>query len=89
MPFKFEKMWMEHDGFLQFIEDNWNNSNDVVVNLRDLIVELTNWNWKVFGDLERKKNFLLRRMAGIQRKRPVAENEAGYLSSGEDASEGS
>lgn len=78
-PFRFEKMWLTHEKFDDFVAEKWNGQIDTNKALGELAVDLKDWNWRVFGEIKRRKNVLLKRLGGIQKKSPCNEAEARYL----------
>ncbi|XP_026452252.1 uncharacterized protein LOC113352669 [Papaver somniferum] len=59
-PFKFQKMWISHPGFLQVVIDAWKeifvgNTIFIFMNkLKFLKNILKKWNWEVFGNVQVK-----------------------------------
>ncbi|BFG33690.1 hypothetical protein CerSpe_199640 [Prunus speciosa] len=67
-PFRFEAMWLKHEGFKEFITQQWSQlSGSVVAKSRGLIEPLKQWNTNVFGHLKKRKANLLARIDGIQK----------------------
>lgn len=79
-PFCFERMWLEHINFHDFVKAKWNGNKAMHGALSELAMELKEWNWKIFGEWKRRKSIILRRLEGIQRKRPICSSEERYLS---------
>lgn len=66
-PFRFEAMWLSHDSFKSFLQDQWNNLDKLESNLYSFGQSLQHWNKEVFGMVERKKRNVLARLNGIQK----------------------
>ncbi|XP_021826248.1 uncharacterized protein LOC110767113 [Prunus avium] len=67
-PFRFEAMWLKHEGFTDFITQNWQQlSGPVWVKSYGLVDPLKLWNLQIFGHLKQRKARLLDRINGIQK----------------------
>jgi hypothetical protein len=65
--FKFENMWLKHEGFVEQVKKWWLSYNFfgfpsyILVNeLKALKTDLKEWNVEVFGDIGKKKKELLK-----------------------------
>lgn len=66
--FRFQAMWMLHNGFKDFLSEIWNKSTGNVVNkTTSLTVSLTRWNKEIFGNLYQQKKRFMARLDSIQR----------------------
>lgn len=66
--FKFQAAWLSNEGLEQTIRDKWNPNGKLRENIRTIIPALEYWSKHVFGSIRRKKDKLLARLAGIQKK---------------------
>lgn len=66
--FKFQAVWLVNNDLEQVVRDVWAPKNTFNDNIKNLIPSLEEWNSSVFGNIRRKKDRLLARIAGIQRK---------------------
>lgn len=67
-PFRFEAMWLKHEGFKEFITQTWQQlSGPVWVKSYGLVEPLKFWNTHIFGHLKQRKARLLARINGIQK----------------------
>lgn len=66
-PFRFEAMWLMHDGFEALIHPNWATNGTVHASLSHMSTVLATWNREVFGDLLHAKHRLLARNDEIQK----------------------
>ncbi|CAL5382784.1 unnamed protein product [Camellia sinensis] len=66
--FKFQAAWVTHTGFRRLVEEQWlpTNPYHLLDNLHSLALSATDWNRNVFGNIFRKKRWLLGRINGIQ-----------------------
>jgi exonuclease III len=72
--FRFEKAWMYHPNYDEFIKQQWNTSSTLpekVVNMAD---EFVKWKRDVFGSINKRKADLMARINGIQRKQYIERN---------------
>ncbi|XP_061370265.1 uncharacterized protein LOC133312983 [Gastrolobium bilobum] len=67
-PFRIFPTWMDHPHFNQLMVENWKLNDDTSVNLECLVPILKTWNNNTFGNIFRRKNIILRRIEGIQRR---------------------
>ncbi|KAL7169819.1 hypothetical protein ACSBR2_034787 [Camellia fascicularis] len=66
--FKFEAAWISREEFQAVVEDNWmNNQDSLLANLDNLAHKASLWNKEVFGNIFRRKRWLLRRIEDIQK----------------------
>lgn len=66
--FRFQAMWMLHQGFKDFVSAIWNNSNgNAMCKTISLTKALTDWNKEVFGNIFQQKKILMARLDGTQR----------------------
>ncbi|XP_026450615.1 uncharacterized protein LOC113350699 [Papaver somniferum] len=60
VPLRFQKMWLEHPGFMKIVEDSWaepiqgDPTYVFMQKLKRLKVILKEWNWKIFGNIQVK-----------------------------------
>lgn len=63
-PFRFMKMWLDHENFKDFVSQVWSNMvyasplSKLQVKLKFLRKHLKQWNWEVFGNVNRKVQHL-------------------------------
>ncbi|XP_061340239.1 uncharacterized protein LOC133286803 [Gastrolobium bilobum] len=74
-PFRFFAAWQEHQNFVQFLNSNWDLNFDLPYMLHRLIPEINVWNRRVFGNIDRKKNWLIKRIAYIQGRRKANDSD--------------
>ncbi|CAL2256143.1 unnamed protein product [Prunus armeniaca] len=66
--FRFQAMWMLHQGFKDFVSAIWNNSNgNTMCKTISLTKALTDWNKEIFGNIFQQKKRLMARLDGTQR----------------------
>ncbi|XP_061362797.1 uncharacterized protein LOC133306487 [Gastrolobium bilobum] len=75
-PFRFFVAWQEHQAFNSFIRAKWDSDFDFPYMLQRLVPELRIWNKKVFGDIDRKKNSIIQKIANIQNNRTQNDSQA-------------
>ncbi|VVA22843.1 PREDICTED: reverse mRNAase [Prunus dulcis] len=67
-PFRFEAMWLKHEGFQQFVADFWGQENGNLLNKTgELSKQLKICNSEVFGHLKLRKRRDLARITGVQK----------------------
>ncbi|KAL8140213.1 LOW QUALITY PROTEIN: hypothetical protein V2J09_006234 [Rumex salicifolius] len=66
-PFHFEAMWLSHPLFMKTVLEKWKGHKGAPEALNILREELRIWNKDVFGNLNYKKDKLLKRIDGIDR----------------------
>ncbi|XP_026419529.1 uncharacterized protein LOC113315469 [Papaver somniferum] len=60
VPFRFQKMWLEHSDFMNLVAENWalqmpgDPAFVYMQKLKRLKQVLKDWNWNVFGDVQTK-----------------------------------
>lgn len=54
--FRFEDMWLIHEGFKEFMYQNWMGNVDAHQAMEMIQEPLRKWNYEVFGDVIRRKN---------------------------------
>ncbi|KAL7228900.1 hypothetical protein ACSBR2_007568 [Camellia fascicularis] len=65
--FKFQAAWLSHEDFSTVIENNWpRQNNNLLGNLDFMTSALQDWNKNIFGNIFRRKRWLLGRIDGIQ-----------------------
>ncbi|KAI9121643.1 hypothetical protein K1719_008676 [Acacia pycnantha] len=64
--FRFEVAWQMHNGFREFLTENWKAGNGFKEQLSTLQQSLQIWNREVFGKIEYRKRRILNRLNGIQ-----------------------
>ncbi|XP_061336881.1 uncharacterized protein LOC133283962 [Gastrolobium bilobum] len=67
-PFCFLAAWFKDHRFISFLRDNWNQSACLLESVNSFIPLLKEWNRKVFGFIQHRKNRVIARMEGIQRQ---------------------
>lgn len=68
--FKFVTAWITKASFKDLIKDSWCKDVDwtnAITHLTDKIIE---WNKTIFGDINRKKRRLIKRLNGIDKANP-------------------
>ncbi|XP_028127267.1 uncharacterized protein LOC114323788 [Camellia sinensis] len=66
--FKFGAAWISHEEFQAVVEDNWMKNHDsLLANLDNLAHKASLWNKEVFGNIFRRKRWLLGRIKDIQK----------------------
>lgn len=73
--FKFLSSWIDHEDFEQQVKAAWINSDDWNSNISRMTCNLKSWNKSVFGNIFKRKEMLIRRLEGIQKKLVVANND--------------
>lgn len=67
-PFRFEAMWLKHEGFNDFITQKWQQlPGPVFVKSYELVEPFKHWDLQIFGHLKHWKARLLARINGIQK----------------------
>lgn len=67
-PFKFQAMWMQHEGFVNFINQSWPKDNSCIISkASNMTSKMQIWNKEVFGNLFWKKRNIMARLKGIQK----------------------
>ncbi|XP_061341450.1 uncharacterized protein LOC133287787 [Gastrolobium bilobum] len=74
-PFRFFAAWQEHQNFVEFLNSNWDLNFDLPYMLHSLIPEINVWNRRVFSNIDRKKNWLIKRIAYIQGRREANDSD--------------
>nr|XP_025692428.1 uncharacterized protein LOC112794656 [Arachis hypogaea] len=64
-PFRFIAAWMTHNDFNNLLRSSWDVDNQLEVNISTFMEAAKIWNREVFGDLIKRKNWLLARLNGI------------------------
>ncbi|KAL7247368.1 hypothetical protein ACSBR2_002308 [Camellia fascicularis] len=65
--FKFQAAWLSHEDFSTVIENNWpRQNNNLLGNLDFMTSALQDWNKNIFGNIFRRKRWLLGRINRIQ-----------------------
>jgi hypothetical protein len=67
-PFKFMAPWLDHPDFNNQILNSWRNSFTWLDNINNTSSNLREWNRDVFGNIFKRKERILRRLEGINRK---------------------
>ncbi|CAA7036129.1 unnamed protein product [Microthlaspi erraticum] len=65
-PFRFEAAWLSHESFKDLISASWDKNIDTRQALRKLESVLRKWNREVFGDVQRRKEAILKRIQEVQ-----------------------
>ncbi|XP_016192107.1 uncharacterized protein LOC107632986 [Arachis ipaensis] len=65
-PFRYEAMWSLHPDFGNCIAQNWKDQMDLKQSLEDLTIVLKGWNKKTFGNINKRKKEIMRRLGRIQ-----------------------
>ncbi|XP_057730133.1 uncharacterized protein LOC130945432 [Arachis stenosperma] len=66
-PFKYEAMWSLHPEHNEYVRKCWNNHSNLNASLTTLTESLRRWNKETFGNIQKKKEELRRRIGGIQK----------------------
>ena len=65
-PFKFISTWLGHTSFNELVQCNWRRSDNWSDNINAFVVAAKVWNKEVFGNIQRRKDKLIRHLHGIQ-----------------------
>ncbi|CAA7036314.1 unnamed protein product [Microthlaspi erraticum] len=65
-PFRFEAAWLSHPSFKELLVASWDAHIDTRRALGKLEVVLRKWNREVFGDVQRRKESLVREIKEVQ-----------------------
>lgn len=61
--FRFERAWMAHPEFVDFIKENWSfNEHNIFTSLNIIAKALKRWCYESFGDIYKQKRRLLARL---------------------------
>ncbi|XP_028093960.1 uncharacterized protein LOC114294059 [Camellia sinensis] len=67
-PFKFMAAWLTHENFKAIVENSWTNTtSSLSEKLNDLAQVASTWNKEIFGNIFRRKRWLIGRIEGIQK----------------------
>ncbi|XP_028094850.1 uncharacterized protein LOC114294871 [Camellia sinensis] len=67
-PFRFEAAWLCHPNFSDVVLNSWANMNfSLMEAIKEFTSNVQTWNKEVFGNVYRRKRFLLARIEGIQK----------------------
>nr|POE78860.1 transposon tx1 uncharacterized 149 kda protein [Quercus suber] len=67
-PFRFQPMWLNHDGFPGVVREAWEgNSQDVCFAVENFTRKAKTWNKEVFGDIFWRKRNLTTRLLGAEK----------------------
>lgn len=61
-PFRFEAAWLSHPSFKYLMLCSWNGEISTPEALRDLRLKLKKWNRDVFGDIQKRKDALMKKI---------------------------
>ncbi|CAA7042577.1 unnamed protein product [Microthlaspi erraticum] len=75
-PFRFEAAWLLHESFQDLLRNSWNNAVSTPHALQALREKLKRWNHEVFGDVNRRKEELLRQIKNLQDLLEVNQTDA-------------
>ncbi|KAG7579386.1 Ribonuclease H domain [Arabidopsis thaliana x Arabidopsis arenosa] len=65
-PFRFEAAWLKHEGFKELLLTSWNGNINTPESLNGLRKTLSKWNKEVFGDVQKRKEKLMREIKEVQ-----------------------
>ncbi|KAL7211242.1 hypothetical protein ACSBR2_014176 [Camellia fascicularis] len=66
--FKFEAAWISHEEFYTVVKENWSNNQTFLMTKLDTLARKASiWNKNVFGNIFRRKRWLLGRIEEIQK----------------------
>lgn len=65
-PFRFEEAWLSHPGFQELLRNSWNGGISTPQALEGLRVKLKRWNKEVFGNIQQRKEGLLKEIQVVQ-----------------------
>lgn len=68
-PFRFETDWQTHSLFPDVVKNCWIRDLDMPQKLKSLEEDLIDWNINIFGNTKKKKQIILARLVGIQKKK--------------------
>lgn len=74
-PFRFEAAWLSHEGFQELLLNSWNGELTTPEALIGLREKLQKWNREVFGDIQKRKDMLLREIKEIQDQLDVQQSD--------------
>lgn len=66
--FKFQAAWLTSGELPGLVHDTWKTEESVQYNLPRMAAELSKWNRESFGNIIHRKNVVLSRLGGIQKK---------------------
>ncbi|XP_028067839.1 uncharacterized protein LOC114270505 [Camellia sinensis] len=66
-PFHFEAAWLSHPSYKDIVNLSWNHESFLQENLSSLATNSLVWNKDVFGNIFKRKRWLLSRIEGIQK----------------------
>lgn len=67
-PFRFINPWVTHEGFNDLVRDNWCTESDYCNAATKFKEACSKWNKEVFGFINFKKNKLLIKIGGVQKR---------------------
>lgn len=70
-PFRFLAPWLGHSQFQAFFQQNWSDSFDFTVQLGLLSDRLRVWNRRVFGNIFKRKDKLLKDLSDVERRSEI------------------
>lgn len=79
---RFQLAWATHQDFRRLVEDTWNKSMSMQLNLGNLMIKAKEWNRNVFGNIFQRKERCLARINGTQLA--LSYNASRYLKKLED-----
>ena len=67
-PFRFQPIWLSHDGFPPIVRDAWDgNQHNVTEAISTFTRKAKSWNRKEFGNIFWKKRNLVARLTGVEK----------------------
>lgn len=66
-PFRFLVAWMLHEEYFKWMEREWSSEGDLTCLLECLIEKLRAWNIDTFGNINKRKSSLQRRLDGVSK----------------------
>ena len=73
--FRFFAPWVTHDEFNNFVKSSWAMTRSWDENVHCFVENVKEWNKEVFGDLNKKKKRLLRRLDILDRRLGMSRNK--------------
>ncbi|XP_061351224.1 uncharacterized protein LOC133296287 [Gastrolobium bilobum] len=76
-PFCFFAAWQEHHLFKDFLQTKWDHGFDLPYMLQRLVPDIKEWNKRIFGNIDRRKSSIMKRISNIQHDRE--QNDTSFL----------
>lgn len=66
--FRFEIDWTQHEGFVNLVKNTQREEGDLINRLNSMTMNLKEWNRSIFGNIFQRKERVLTRLAGVQKR---------------------